>query len=123
MASGLTLVGLPTSLPVAPVGGGRVGLGFGLSLSLYRSAITDLTTEATRGSVVSVGASLGRISSTVAPIAMGFAVSVADPMFGFDTAVRGIVAAAGLLCGAVGVVCLLVANRSPEVRSGGANPT
>jgi MFS family permease len=123
MAGGLTLVGFAPSLPVALVGGGGVGLGFGLSLSLYRSVITDLTTEATRGSVVGVGASLGRISSTVAPIVMGFAVSVTDPILGFDIAVRGIVAAAGLLCGVVGVICLLVASRSPEVRSGDANPT
>jgi len=123
MAGGLTLVGLAPSLPVALVGGGGVGLGFGLSLSLYRSVITDLTTEATRGSVVGVGASLGRVSSTVAPIAMGFAVSVADPVLGFDIAVRGIVAAAGLLCGVVGVLSLLVASRSPEVRSADTNPT
>lgn len=119
MGGGLALVALAGSVPVAVGGGAAVGLGFGLSLSLYRSVITGFSVESLRGGVVSVGASLGRVGATLAPIVMGYTVATTDPIFGFEIAVRGTVAAVGLLCGGVGMACLLVARWSPVVRHAG----
>lgn len=113
MGGGLALVALAGSVPVAVVGGAAVGLGFGLSL--YRSVITGFSAESLRGSVVSVGATLGRVGATLAPIVMGYAVATTDPIFRFEVAVRGTVAAVGLLCGGAGVACLLIARWSPAV--------
>lgn len=119
MGGGLALVALAGSVPVAVVGGAAVGLGFGLSLSLYRSVITGFSVESLRGGVVSVGAALGRVGATLAPIVMGYAVATTDPVFGFEVAVRGTVAAVGLFCGGAGVASLLVARWSSAVRYAG----
>ena len=116
MGGGLAVIGLATSVPIALLGSAGVGLGFGMSLSLYRSVITGFTVESLRGSVVSAGSALGRVAATVAPIVMGGAISAAEPVFGFDVAVRGTVTAAALLCAVTGTVCLLVARWSSDVR-------
>ncbi|MFC7157145.1 MFS transporter [Halomarina halobia] len=114
MGVGLAVIGLAPALPVALVGGVGVGAGFGVSLSLYRSVITGFTASL-RGGLVSVGASLGRIAATVAPLVMGIAVANLAGALGFVAAVRWTVAATGLLCAAVGVACLAVARASPPV--------
>lgn len=113
MGAGFAVVGLAGSLPVALLGSAGVGLGFGMSLSLYRSVITEFTVESLRGSVVSAGSALGRVGATVAPIVMGVAVASTEPLIGFDAAVRSTVVAAALLCGIGGTACLLVARWSP----------
>ncbi|WP_092692686.1 MFS transporter [Halorientalis regularis] len=115
MGAGFAVVGLAGSLPVALIGSAGVGLGFGTSLSLYRSVITGFTVESLRGSVVSAGSALGRVGATVAPIVMGVAVASTEPLIGFDAAVRSTVVAAALLCGIGGTACLLVARWSPAV--------
>lgn len=114
MAIGLVVIGLAPVLPVALLGGLGVGAGFGVSLSLYRSVITGFTTSF-RGGLVSTGSSLGRIAATVAPLAMGAAVSVLTGPLGFVTAVRWTVVGTGLLSGAIGVLCLVIARMSPPI--------
>jgi MFS family permease len=116
MGGGLAIVGLAGSVPIALLGSAGIGLGFGMSLSLYRSVITGFTIESLRGSVVSVGSALGRVAATIAPIIMGGAISAAEPMFSFGTAVRGTVTIAALLCAVGGTICLLVAWWSPDVQ-------
>lgn len=116
MGVGLAVIGLAPSLPVTLIGGAGVGAGFGVSLSLYRSVITDFTTTL-RGGLVSLGASLGRVAATIAPLAMGVAVAELSTSLGFVTAVRWTVVGTGLLCIAVGVLCLAVAHASPPVRA------
>mgnify|MGYP006282935245 FL=1 len=122
MAGGLALVGAAGSLPIALAGAAGVGLGFGTSLSLYRSVITGFSAESLRGGVVGVGAALGRVAATFAPILMGYTVATAEPIVGFDLAVRGTVTAVGVLCGAIGIGCLLIARWSPAVEAGGERP-
>jgi MFS family permease len=116
MGGGLAVVGLAGSVPIALLGSAGIGLGFGMSLSLYRSVITGFTVESLRGSVVSAGSALGRVAATIAPIVMGGTISAAEPVFGFDTAVRGTVTVAALLCAVGGTVCLLVARWSPDIQ-------
>ncbi|WP_336000750.1 MFS transporter [Halorientalis halophila] len=122
MGGGFAAVGLAGSLPVAVLGSAGIGLGFGTSLSLYRSVITGFTVESLRGSVVSAGSALGRVGATIAPIVMGLAVSYGEPLFGFDVAVRGTVTGAAVLCGLGGALCLLVAKRSPAVEYADERP-
>ena len=115
MGAGFATVGLAGSLPVALVGSAGVGLGFGTSLSLYRSVITGFTVESLRGSVVSAGSALGRVAATIAPIVMGAAVAYAEPLVGFDAAVRQTVTATALGCAVAGTLCLVVARWSPAI--------
>ncbi|WP_254538483.1 MFS transporter [Halomarina litorea] len=115
LGGGLALLGLAPTLPVVLAAGGVVGLGFGLSLSLYRSVITGLAPTALRGGVVSAGASLGRAAATVAPLAMGLTVGLTQDSLGFVVAVRWTVAGVGVLCAGVGVLVLVVAHVSPPV--------
>lgn len=115
MGAGLAIIGLAPAVPVALLGGIGVGAGFGVSLSLYRSVITGFTTTF-RGGLVSLGAALGRVAATVAPLAMGGAITWFEESVGFVTAVRWTVAGAGIACAVIGVSCLAVARMSPPVQ-------
>nr|WP_282594618.1 MFS transporter [Halomarina salina] len=121
MGVGLGVIGWAPSLAVALAGGVCIGLGFGVSLSLYRSVITGYTTTF-RGGLVSAGASLGRVTATVTPLAMGAAVAVLSDAMGFVTAVRWTVVGTAAVGGALGVCCLAVARLSPQVRSESRTP-
>lgn len=114
MAVGLIVIGIAPTLAVALLGGGGVGAGFGVSLSLYRSVITGFS-PTLRGGLVSAGASLGRVAATVAPLAMGAAIAGLAGSVGFVTAVRWTVVGTGLLAGTVGILCLAIARISPPV--------
>lgn len=116
MGGGLTVVGLAGSVPTAVLGSASVGLGFGVSLSLYRSVITEFTVESLRASVVAVGSALGRVAATIAPILMGGAVSAAEPALGFGIAVRSVVTGAAVLAGLSGCICLALVRWSPDIR-------
>lgn len=121
MGAGLAVIGLAPGVPAALLGGIGVGAGFGVSLSLYRSVITGFTT-AFRGGLVSLGASLGRVAATVAPLVMGATVTVLQESVGFATAVRWTVAGAGVACTVVGVGCLAVARASPPIHLSTEHP-
>jgi MFS family permease len=115
LGGGLTLLGLSPTLLVALLAGGAVGLGFGLSLSLYRSVITGLAPAALRGGVVSTGSALGRLAATVAPLVMGVTVGLTRDSLGFVTAVRWTVAGTGAISVVVGVLAVVIAHVSPPV--------
>ena len=116
MGVGLAVIGWAPAFAVALVGGVCIGLGFGVSLSLYRSVITGYTTTL-RGGLVSLGASLGRVTATATPLAMGGAVALSSDSVGFVTAVRWTVVGTAVVGGTLGVLCLVVARASPQVRS------
>jgi ACDE family multidrug resistance protein len=71
-------------------------------VTLYRSTISTVAPEALRGSLVSLGESVGRIGSTVAPVVMGGAVAVAV----------AVVVAVVVRCLAAGATRVLVAERA-----------
>lgn len=115
LGGGLTLLGAAPNLGIGLVAGAAVGLGFGISLSLYRSIMTGIAPPALRGGVVSIGSSLGRITSTVAPIALGATVSVGQSPLGFITTVRWAIIGAGITCAVSGIAAPIIARRSPPV--------
>lgn len=99
-------------LSVAAVSVVIAGVGFGLSISLYRSVVTGLTDESLRGGVVSIAESFNRLMSTLTPVAMGAVIGVAEPIVGL----QGSVQIAGLAISAAGtgggVLCLVSARLS-----------
>jgi len=90
------------------------GIGFGLSLALYRSVITGLTSEALRGSLVSFAESFGRAVATVVPVVMGIVISALTPRVGLMSAIQ-IAGLGGCVIGTGGgLLCLLMISRSPS---------
>ena len=108
---GLVGVGVAPSVPGAVAGAAVAGGGFGVSVSLYRSEMTRLAPAARRGGLVSVGESVGRVGSTVAPVLSGALVAMARPSLGPDGAIRGALVAMAALSVVVGGAGALVATR------------
>ena len=101
-AGGLAGLAFAPSVVLTGAAAAVVGGGFGVSISLYRSEMTRLAPDARRGGLVSVGESVGRVGSTVAPVATGALVAATRPSLGAVGATRAAlvaVAAAALLLG------------------------
>ncbi|MFB6169348.1 MAG: hypothetical protein ABEJ43_10965, partial [Haloferacaceae archaeon] len=96
-----------------------VGGGFGVSISLYRSEMTRLAPGARRGGLVSVGESVGRIGSTVAPVATGALVAAARPSLGAVGATRAALVAVALVALLLGGASALLA---PELAAPADSP-
>ncbi len=113
LGGGLVAVAYAPVLGIAVVGAAALGLGFGVSLSLYRSVVTGLAPAHLRGGLVSLSESGGRMASTVTPVAMGAVVATATPSLGLLGAVR--LASVGTAAVAVvgGSIALAVARLSP----------
>ncbi|QZX98817.1 MFS transporter [Halobaculum rubrum] len=120
-AGGLAGLSLAPSVPVALAAGVPVGAGFSVSLTLYRSAITGLAGDDTRGGLVSLGESIGRLGSTGAPVAMGAAVGFLADAVGYAAAVRTVSVAVAVGVVAVGGVLLLVGDLGAD--TDGESPT
>lgn len=114
---GFAVVILAPSLLVAGVGIIVTGLGFGVTLALYRSIITGLAPASLRGSLVSLAEAFGRVTSTITPIAMGFVIAVATPVIGFDLALRSAGLAIALVGGVGGVGLVVAVSAAPAVHS------
>ncbi|MEF8869231.1 MAG: MFS transporter, partial [Haloarculaceae archaeon] len=114
---GFVVVLFAPGIAVATGGIAVAGIGFGLTLSLYRSIITGLAPDDLRAGLVSVAEAWGRLTNTLTPIAMGAVIAVATPRIGFASGLR--LAGVGVaVVGAVGgILCLLVATGAPPVPS------
>jgi MFS family permease len=97
------------SFALAAAGVVVLGFGFGIGISLYRSELSLLGPEATRGGLVSVGESIGRVGSTAAPVIVGAGVAALRPELGFGPAIRTTLLAAVVVVVAVGVACAVLA--------------
>lgn len=105
-----------TSRPaVAVIWVSMVGIGFSVSVSLYRSVITEFTPESLRAGVVSLGAAGARLVATVTPILMGISIEVATPVVGEAQALQFAGVAVAILGGGGGLLCLFVASISNPV--------
>ncbi|MFC6786011.1 hypothetical protein ACFQFH_08920 [Halobaculum halobium] len=107
-------------MPVALAAGVPVGAGFSVSLTLYRSAITGLAGDDTRGGLVSLGESIGRLGSTGAPVAMGAAVAFVAEGAGYAAALRTVSVAVAVGVVAVGGGLLLVGDLEADTGAGAA---
>lgn len=102
-------------LGVAAVGVAILGAGMGITLSLYRSIITDLAPESLRAGLVSLAEAGGRLAATVTPVVMGGVIAVATPVVGFVPALQLTGLGVALVGGGGGLVCLFIASVSPPV--------
>lgn len=117
LAAGTTIVFLAPEIWVAYAGIVLMGLGFGVLLSIYRSIVTDLAPPDLRGGLVGITEPMGRVASTLTPIAMGAGIALGTPRFGFATSIQLVGVSTGLIAATVGIVCLLVLSSAPPVRS------
>jgi MFS family permease len=113
LAAGVSTVAFAPVLAVAVAGAAVLGLGFGVSLSLYRSVVTGLAPANLRGGLVSVSESGGRVASTVTPVAMGWVAAAAAPSLGLLGGVRLAAAGTGAVALVGGSLALAVARLSP----------
>jgi MFS family permease len=107
---------LAPTLPLTGLGVAVVGIGFGLTLALYRSAITGLVDDSLRGSLVSLAEAFGRTVATATPVAMGAAIAVLDPRIGLESAVRVVGLGVAVISSGGGVVCLVLAGSAVSSR-------
>lgn len=83
------------------------GAGFGVSLALYRSYLTELAPEQLRAGLVSLGASGARVTTTATPIAIGIVIDVASPAIGEAAAIQ-LAGTGTAVVGGVGGIALLL---------------
>jgi MFS family permease len=88
LGGGFSLVSFAPTLPVAFLGAVITGLGFGVTQSLYRSVLNQISPEPVRGSVVSLGETLGRAVITVTPVFVGAVISQAVSYLSFELSLR-----------------------------------
>lgn len=98
------------------IGAVVIGLGFGITMSIYRSIITGYAPPEHRGGLVSIAESVGRVTATTTPILMGAAIAYVSELFGFAGAVRWTLFGISLFGGLAGVILVGIASRSPTVR-------
>jgi MFS family permease len=103
MGGGMALVAAAPSLLIVAGGTVGVGLGVGISASLYRSLLTGIAPDRLRGGLVALGESSGRLASTIVPITMSATTTLLEPAFGFDIAIRLTVLGVGILSTAIGI--------------------
>jgi MFS family permease len=112
LASGTGLLAAAPSYSVAGLGVVLAGIGFGITMSLYRSLVTGFASGPLRGKLVSLAEAGGRITATLTPIAMGAVIAGVAPLAGFAGAVRLSFLLIGAIGGIGGVLCVRVASRT-----------
>jgi ACDE family multidrug resistance protein len=112
MSLGFVLFLFSSILAVAGLGIVITGVGFGLVMSLMRSIITRLPSEANRGGLVSIAESLGRVVATGTPLIMGGIITYIIPFVDLPFAVQiaSFVVVSSSIIG--GVICLSIASSS-----------
>ena len=116
MGGGLALVFLADTLQLALLGAVVMGVGFGLSISIYRTIITNLAPPSLRGGLVSLAEGGGRFTSTLTPIVMGAGIAVASSTLGYEPAVRAVGVAVGVVAAGIAIAALVVVHTAPEIR-------
>jgi MFS family permease len=115
LGGGLVVFVLAPSAVAAAPAVTAMGVGVGVTFSLYRSIITGLAPQSFRGGLVSLSESGGRVAATVAPVGIGGALALAEPSLGGEAALQWVVAAAGLFSAGVGVASVAVAHLAAPV--------
>lgn len=108
---GLLVFSASTSFIQAMIGVVIMGLGFGITNTLFRSLIANFGTEATRGSLVSIGESIGWLSITLTPVLLGLMIGLTKSTLGSTEATRWALAAAAVLIGVAGILLLNISRR------------
>lgn len=118
LAAGFVATVFAPSVPVAALSVAVVGSGFGITLSLNRSVLTQMAPSTLRGGLVSLAEALGRLASTLTPIALGGVTAAATPLFGFHRSVQVAVVVVSLVAGVGSLTFLSLGYRSSPVDYG-----
>lgn len=99
---------LAENIVVAGLGVALLGVGFGVTISIYRGLVTGVGPDALRGSIVSLSEAGDRVVSTLIPVLMGGIIAVAAATMSFGIAVRlaGVVVA--LISGIGGIALIAI---------------
>lgn len=113
LGAGFVIMLFSSDFLLGVVGIGIVGVGFGVTGSLYRAIITGLAPQSLRAGLVGLSEAGGRVMSTLTPIAMGAVIAIATPVTDFTVAIQ--IAGLGAAVVTVGgsILCLLVAETAP----------
>lgn len=115
LAVGFIFVLFAPGVGPAVVGIIVAGIGFGTTLTLYRSIITGLAPQKLRGGLVSLSAAGSQVSATVTPVLFGVILAATEPMMSLSSSIQLAGTATAIVGGMGGIVCLLIANlRSVE---------
>lgn len=115
LAVGLGLLPFSPNILVAALAVAVLGVGNGVTLSLYRSILTDLAPQSLRGGLVSVSEAGGWVTATLAPVVLGALIAVGTPAIGFRAALQLSLLGAGLVAGVCGVGCMLAMAASAPI--------
>jgi MFS family permease len=115
LAVGLGLLPFSPNVLVAALAVAVLGVGNGVTLSLYRSILTDLAPQSLRGGLVSVSEAGGWVTATLVPVVLGALIAVGTPALGFTGALQLSLLGAGAVVGLSGVGCMLVLAASEPV--------
>lgn len=115
MGGGLALAALAPSIGVAAVAIGVMGTGIGLAFSLLRSVLTGLAPEAYRGGLVGVGESVIRLANSLAPLVVGWVVTLFATTATETAAIRYGLLSVGVVAALVGTVAMLGAGAARQV--------
>jgi MFS family permease len=114
LGGGLAGFALAPSPLVAAPAAVAMGVGVGLTFSLYRSVVTGLAPQQYRGGLVSVAESGGRLAATLTPLVVGLALTAVEPRLGPE-ALRWVVVGVGLLAAVTGTLLVVGAGRAPAI--------
>lgn len=105
--AGFVVLTSARTFPVAELGAIGIGIGFGITGTLYRSIITDAASETLRGGLVSLGETCGRIAATTAPVVIGVALQISRRTMAFADALQLVLSVIGVAGGVIGILCVV----------------
>jgi len=99
------------TIAVATVSTAVIGVGTGITLSLYRSVITGMAPPPLRAGIVGISESGGMVAATLTPVVMSALITAVEPTVGFTQAVK-VAGFAIAVVGGIGSLGGLVAARA-----------
>ena len=111
LGGGLAGFAVSTSVFYAVLPVIAMGIGVGITFSLYRSIITALAPQELRGGLVSISESGARLIASLTPVGVGITLTWFEPTLGTSASLRVILVAAGILAAASGCFSIILAQR------------
>jgi MFS family permease len=112
---GMLIVVFSPEFYIAGIGTVIGAFGSGLTITMYRSLLTEFSPADLRAGIVSIGATGGRFTGTITPVLFGGVLGIMTPSVGFTTAVHLAGVGAAVIGGGGGILCVLIAMKSPPV--------
>ncbi len=112
---GMLIVVFSPQLYITGIGTVIGAFGSGLSITMYRSLLTEFSPADLRAGIVSIGATGGRFTGTVTPVLFGGVLAVMTPVVGLPSAIHLAGIGAAIIGGGGGMLGVLIAMKAPPV--------